>query len=65
MKSHYHRFNLALRSWFSYKDSRLGQGRENVKRFLKDNLDIAKEIEDQLRLKLGLTKDEIKAAATA
>jgi len=52
-------------AWFSYKDSRLGQGRENVKRFLKDNLDIAKEIEDQLRLKLGLTKDEIKAAATA
>ena len=52
-------------AWFSFKDSRLGQGRENVKRFLKDNSDIAKEIEDQLRTKLGLTKDEIKAAATA
>jgi recombination protein RecA len=52
-------------AWFSFKDSRLGQGRENVKRFLKDNSDIAKEIEDQLRSKLNLTKDEIKAAATA
>ena len=52
-------------AWFSYKDSRLGQGRENVKRFLKDNLDIAKEIEDQLRLKLNLSKEDIKAAATA
>jgi recombination protein RecA len=52
-------------AWFSYKDSRLGQGRENVKRFLKDNLDIAKEIDDQLRSKLNLTKEEIKAAATA
>jgi recombination protein RecA len=52
-------------AWFSFKDSRLGQGRENVKRFLKDNADIAKEIEDQLRLKLNLAKEEIKAAATA
>ena len=52
-------------AWFSYKDSRLGQGRENVKRFLKDNLDIAKEIDDQLRSKLNLTKEDIKAAATA
>lgn len=52
-------------AWFSFKDSRLGQGRENVKRFLKDNSDIAKEIEEQLRSKLNLTKDEIKAAATA
>jgi recombination protein RecA len=52
-------------AWFSFKDSRLGQGRENVKRFLKDNSDIAKEIEDQLRLKLNLSKEDIKAAATA
>jgi recombination protein RecA len=52
-------------AWFSFKDSRLGQGRENVKRFLKDNSDIAKEIEDQLRLKLNLSKEDIKTAATA
>jgi recombination protein RecA len=52
-------------AWFSFKDSRLGQGRENVKRFLKDNPDIAKEIEDLLRVKLNLSKEDIKAAATA
>jgi recombination protein RecA len=44
-------------AWFSYKDTRLGQGRENVKRFLKDNPDIAREIEDQLRVKLNLVKE--------
>ncbi|HSE43255.1 MAG TPA: recombinase RecA [Acidobacteriota bacterium] len=50
-------------AWFSFKDTRLGQGRENVKRFLRDNSDISKEIEDQLRVKLNLTKEETKAAA--
>jgi recombination protein RecA len=52
-------------AWFSYKDTRLGQGRENVKRFLKDNPDISKEIEDQLRAKMNLNREEKKAAATA
>ena len=41
-------------SWFSYKDSRLGQGAENVKILLKDNPEIADEIEIQIREKLGL-----------
>jgi len=31
-------------SWLSYKDIRLGQGRENVKQFLRDNPDLAEEI---------------------
>jgi recombination protein RecA len=31
-------------AWFSYKDVRLGQGRENVKAFLKDNPDLKEEI---------------------
>ena len=44
-------------AWFSYKDTRLGQGRENVKRFLKDNPDMAREIEDQLRVKLNLVQE--------
>ncbi len=52
-------------AWFSFKDTRLGQGRENVKKFLRDNSDISKEVEDQVRLKLNLTKEEAKAAATA
>ena len=41
-------------SWFSYKDSRLGQGAENVKNLLKDNPELADELETQIREKLGL-----------
>ena len=36
-------------SWFSYNDSRIGQGRENVKKFLIENPDIMKEIEEKIR----------------
>jgi len=45
-------------TWFSYKENRIGQGRENSKRFLGENPDIANDIENQLRLKLGLTGAE-------
>ena len=41
-------------TWFSYKENRIGQGRENSKRFLGENPEIANEIESQLRQKLGL-----------
>jgi recombination protein RecA len=43
-------------AWFSYGDTRLGQGRENVKQFLKDNADLAAELELKLRRALGLVK---------
>lgn len=36
-------------SWYSYKDQRIGQGRENVKKFLADNPEISKEVEDAVR----------------
>jgi recombination protein RecA len=36
-------------SWFSYKDQRIGQGKENAKQFLKDNVKIADEIEKKIR----------------
>ena len=36
-------------SWFSYNDQRLGQGRENVKKFLKENPEIYSEIESKIR----------------
>ncbi len=36
-------------SWFSYKDTRIGQGRENVKQYLKENPKIAAEIESKIR----------------
>ena len=41
-------------SWFSYGDLRLGQGKENSKVFLKENPDIAEEIELRLRTALSL-----------
>ena len=41
-------------SWFSYADERIGQGRENVKEFLRENPGIADEIEDKIRAAHGL-----------
>ncbi len=41
-------------SWYSYGDHRLGQGRENSKDFLRDNPEIALEIENKIREKYGL-----------
>ena len=51
-------------AWFSYKGERIGQGRENARQFLKDNRDILKKIEDEVKKKLGLpTSDKAQAAA--
>ena len=36
-------------SWFSYNDEKLGQGRENVKEYLKNNPNLSKEIETKIR----------------
>lgn len=36
-------------AWFSYNGNKIGQGRENAKEFLKNNPEIAKEIEDKIR----------------
>ncbi len=36
-------------TWYSYNDNRLGQGRENVKQYLKEYPELAKEIEDKIR----------------
>ena len=36
-------------SWFSYNGNRIGQGRENVKKYLLDNPELAKEIEEKIR----------------
>jgi recombination protein RecA len=41
-------------SWFSYNSQRLGQGRDNARQFLKDNLDTAREIEQAIRQNAGL-----------
>ena len=41
-------------TWFSYKDERIGQGRENARQFLLDNPDIAEKIEKEIKEKLSL-----------
>ncbi len=57
-------------SFFSYGDTRLGQGRNNTKEFLRDNPELAAEIEGKLYAKLGLgeqgeMKPEAEKAADA
>jgi recombination protein RecA len=44
-------------SWYSYGDERIGQGRENAKKFLRDNKQMALEIEDKIRAAHGLEFD--------
>jgi recombination protein RecA len=41
-------------AWFSYKGDRLGQGRENAKQALKDNPDLLRKIEHEVKTKLGM-----------
>ncbi|MCW5978705.1 MAG: recombinase RecA [Bryobacteraceae bacterium] len=48
-------------AWYSYKGERIGQGRENVKQFLKTNADLRDKLDTELRAALGL----IPAAAAA
>jgi recombination protein RecA len=52
-------------AWFSYDSQRLGQGRENAKTFLKDNPEIAAEIEGKIRQNAGLLIDALQANDTA
>ncbi|WP_428648197.1 recombinase RecA [Roseibium sp.] len=46
-------------AWFSYNSQRLGQGRENAKQFLKENPEIAEEIELAIRQNAGLIAEAI------
>jgi len=41
-------------AWYSYKGDRMGQGRDNSRIFLKENPDILKQVENEIRLKMGL-----------
>ena len=45
-------------TWFSYNETRIGQGRENSKKFLSENLEVSAEIESRLRTTLGLTDSD-------
>ncbi|MCQ8782775.1 recombinase RecA [Mangrovibrevibacter kandeliae] len=46
-------------AWFSYNSQRLGQGRENAKQFLRDNPDVAQEIELAVRQNAGLIAEQL------
>ena len=46
-------------SWFSYNSTRIGQGRENAKTFLRENPEMAAEIEAAIRANAGLIADQI------
>ncbi|MBE6818843.1 MAG: recombinase RecA [Ruminococcaceae bacterium] len=52
-------------AWFYYGESRLGQGRENAKKFLQDNPDVMAEIEQQIKDKLLEVETEESAPAPA
>ncbi len=49
-------------TWFAFSGERLGQGRENVKQFLKDNPATFKAIEERVRRELGLVREAEVAA---
>jgi recombination protein RecA len=48
-------------AWYSYKGQRIGQGRENAKMFLKDNNSMMLEIEEQVKVVLGIKTSELVA----
>ena len=49
-------------SWYSYSGERIGQGRENVKRFLNENSDIFEDIYQRIRQAAGLSEDKSEEA---
>ena len=50
-------------AWYSYKGERIGQGRENAKQFLRENSDVFKKVDSELRKQLGLVRGEQPAVA--
>ncbi len=51
-------------SWYSYKTERIGQGRENAKQFLKDNPEMANEIEGLIRENSGIVNERMMDEST-
>ncbi|HEY6597080.1 MAG TPA: recombinase RecA [Asanoa sp.] len=50
-------------AWFTYEGDQLGQGRENARNFLRDNPELALEIEEKIKAQLGITPSGAPAAA--
>jgi len=60
-----HGFVKKSGAWYSYGDDRIGQGKENVRQFLKDNPDMAADLEKKVRGKLLPSPEDAKAEAEA
>ena len=52
-------------AWYQYKKDRIGQGKDNARDFLKENPELAAEIEAKIREKLGIKNPEALAPVTA
>ena len=52
-------------AWYSYGKERIGQGRENAKLYLKDHEDVMREIEEKVKVVLGITAPEPEAQPEA
>ncbi|MDX1443639.1 MAG: recombinase RecA [Gammaproteobacteria bacterium] len=50
-------------AWYSYNGDRIGQGKENVRQWLKDNPEVSRDIESQIRAKLLPSKQQVAEAA--
>lgn len=48
-------------AWFSYGEERLGQGREKVRKLLKEDRELCERIEHEVKIKIGMIKDETAA----
>ena len=46
-------------AWYSYKNDRIGQGRENAKIFLKENSNVSEEIENSLRKSISVPESDL------
>lgn len=51
-------------AWYAYKGEKIGQGKENVKAFLKENTVLRDELEEQIRIHYGFVKGEEKIKKT-
>ena len=51
-------------AWYAYNDGKIGQGRENAKKYLKDNPQVAEEIEQKVRAHYGLAEGGAAAKET-
>jgi recombination protein RecA len=46
-------------AWYSYNSNRIGQGKENVRAYLKDNPEVARELEDKVRAHFLVKPDDV------